>query len=89
MRPDDVDPADHGLHSGDAAAVHQQALKVALTEPLGNETLVFVEFAGREWVSRMLNPRPLATGATVPMSFDLSNAHLFAADTGLAIPRGR
>ncbi|MDQ0393908.1 ABC transporter ATP-binding protein [Labrys monachus] len=87
LRPDDLYPTGHGLHSGDAAAVHQRDLEVALTEPLGNETLVFVEFAGREWVSRMLNPRPLAIGAPVPMSFDLSNAHLFAADTGRAIPR--
>ena len=33
-----------------------------MTEPLGNETLVFVEFGGRDWVSRMLNPTPLAAG---------------------------
>jgi multiple sugar transport system ATP-binding protein len=30
----------------------------------------------------MLNPRGLATGEQIRMSFDLSQAHLFAADTG-------
>ena len=29
---------------------------MSVTEPLGNETLVFVAFGGRDWVTRMLNP---------------------------------
>jgi len=58
-----------------------------LTEPLGNETLVFLDFAGREWVSRMLNPQPLAAGALLPVSFDLSHAHLFDAASGVALAR--
>jgi multiple sugar transport system ATP-binding protein len=87
LRPDDLYPTGHGLHSGDAGTVHQHELKVAITEPLGNETLVFVDFAGRDWVSRMLNPRPLAVGTAVTMSFDLSKTHLFEADSGRAIAR--
>lgn len=82
LRPDDLFPTGHGLHSGAASAVHAADLKVSITEPLGNETLVFVEFAGREFVSRMLNPHQLATGVAIPMSFDLSQAHLFSAETG-------
>jgi multiple sugar transport system ATP-binding protein len=78
LRPDDFYPTGHGLSSGDAEAVVQQIeLPVTITEPLGNETLVFVEFNGRDWVSRMLNPRPLPSGQTIKMSFDLSQAHLF------------
>ncbi|TIS94100.1 MAG: TOBE domain-containing protein, partial [Mesorhizobium sp.] len=57
-------------------------LPITVTEPLGNETLVFVEFNGSDWVSRMLNPRPLKSGERVTMSLDLSQAHLFAVDTG-------
>jgi multiple sugar transport system ATP-binding protein len=53
-----------------------------VTEPLGNETLVFVEFNGADWVSRMLNPKPLRPGDKVKMSLDLSQAHLFSAATG-------
>ena len=82
LRPDDLFPTGHGLYSGAASSVHQADLTVSITEPLGNETLVFVEFAGREFVSRMLNPRGLSTGETIAMSFDLSQAHLFSAETG-------
>ena len=57
-------------------------LKVSITEPLGNETLVFLEFAGRDWVGRMLNPRPLLSGDRIAVSFDLSQAHLFDAASG-------
>ena len=58
LRPDDFFPTGHGLNSGDAEAVAELELPVSITEPLGNETLVFVGFNGRDWVSRMLNPRP-------------------------------
>ena len=88
LRPDDVYPSGHGLGSGHAGAVCEKTLKVGLTEPLGNETLVFLPFAGREWVSRMLNPRPLAQGESIAVSFDLANAHLFDAATGVALARG-
>ena len=35
---------------------------MTVTEPLGNETLVFAEFNGSDWVSRMVNPKPLRAG---------------------------
>ncbi|TPK69533.1 sn-glycerol-3-phosphate ABC transporter ATP-binding protein UgpC [Mesorhizobium sp. B2-4-19] len=82
LRPDDIYPTGHGISSGGAADVHQIDLPITVTEPLGNETLVFVEFNGTDWVSRMLNPRPLRSGERVAMSLDLSQAHLFAAETG-------
>ena len=85
LRPDDLFPVGHGLHSGDAGAVHEVEVPVVITEPLGNETLVFVEFGGREWVSRMLNPVPLRAGDRLRMAFDLSQAHLFSAETGLSL----
>ena len=82
LRPDDLYPTGHGIHSGEEAEVHQLDQGVVLTEPLGNETLVFVDFGGREWVSRMLNPKPLCPGEKVRLSFDLSQAHLFDVETG-------
>ncbi|SCB12883.1 ABC transporter ATP-binding protein [Rhizobium hainanense] len=85
LRPDDIFPTGHGLHSGMESAVHELTLPVAITEPLGNETLVFVEFAGREWVTRMLNPRALKSGERLKMSFDLSQAHLFSTETGKSL----
>ena len=82
LRPDDLYPTGHGLFSGEEADMHQMELPVSVTEPLGNETLVFAEFDGGDWVSRMLNPRPLKAGERIGMSFDLSQAHLFDAATG-------
>ncbi|MER9374077.1 sn-glycerol-3-phosphate ABC transporter ATP-binding protein UgpC [Mesorhizobium sp. M0491] len=82
LRPDDIYPTGHGISSGGAADVHQIELPITVTEPLGNETLVFVEFNGTDWVSRMLNPRPLRPGERVAMSLDMSQAHLFATETG-------
>jgi multiple sugar transport system ATP-binding protein len=87
LRPDDLYPTGHGLPSAHAGDVREQSLRVNLTEPLGNETLVFFEFAGGEWVSRMLNPRPLAAGEKIPITFDLANAHLFDAASGAALAR--
>ena len=85
LRPDDIYPTGHGLHAGEAHEVHRLPLPVSLTEPLGNETLVFSQFAGRDWVSRMLNPRSLRAGETIEMSLDLSRAHLFSAETGRSL----
>jgi multiple sugar transport system ATP-binding protein len=82
LRPDDLYPSGHGIHSGEEEDVHQIELPVSVTEPLGNETLVFTEFTGRDWVSRMLNPRTLKAGERIKMSFDLSQAHLFDAASG-------
>lgn len=83
LRPDDLFPKGHGLSSGDA--IHEGDLRVSITEPLGNETLVFAEFAGKEWVARMLNPRHLHPGEAVAMQFDLSQAHLFDAVSGKSL----
>jgi multiple sugar transport system ATP-binding protein len=41
IRPDDFYPAGHGIHAGEESDVHTAELPVSLTEPLGNETLVF------------------------------------------------
>nr|WP_245440857.1 hypothetical protein [Mesorhizobium sanjuanii] len=43
---------------------------------------MFVEFNSSDWGSRMLNPRPLKPGERVAMSLDMSQPHLFAAETG-------
>jgi multiple sugar transport system ATP-binding protein len=85
LRPDDIYPTGHGIHSGEASDVHEIELPVSITEPLGNETLVFTEFDGQDWVSRMLNPKPLKSGDKVRMSLDLSQAHLFDAATGRSL----
>ncbi len=85
LRPDDLYPSGHGIHSGEAHEVHEMERTVSITEPLGNETLVFTSFGDAEWVSRMLNPRPLRPGEPIKLSYDLSQAHLFDAETGKSL----
>jgi multiple sugar transport system ATP-binding protein len=80
LRPDDVYPTGHGLPSASGSQLVERNLPVSVTEPLGNETLVFVAFGGRDWVTRMLNPAPLEGGRTIGVSFDLAKAHLFGED---------
>lgn len=82
LRPDDIYPTGHGIHSGEETDVHKTDLKVTITEPLGNETLVFAELGASEWVSRMLNPRALKSGEGLSFSLDLSQAHMFDRETG-------
>ncbi len=89
LRPDDIFPTGHGVGSGTGLDVHTTDLKVTITEPLGNETLVFFDFAGGDWVSRMLNPRPLGAGEMLGVTFDLSQAHLFDAETGKTLSGGK
>jgi multiple sugar transport system ATP-binding protein len=88
LRPDDVYPTGHGVPSASGSQLVERNLPVSVTEPLGNETLVFVNFGGRGWVTRMLNPVPLEAGRTIGVSFDLAKAHLFAED-GRAITATR
>ncbi|RFB75624.1 ABC transporter ATP-binding protein [Methylovirgula sp. 4M-Z18] len=85
LRPDDIYPKGHGIHAGEEADVHEMELSVSLTEPLGNETLVFAEFDGTDLVARMLNPKSLHRGDRIAMSFDMSQAHLFSAETGKSL----
>ena len=80
LRPDDVYPTGHGLPSAAGSQLVERNLAVSVTEPLGNETLVFVAFGGRDWVTRMLNPAPIEAGRTIGVSFDLAKAHLFDED---------
>ncbi|WP_226625306.1 ABC transporter ATP-binding protein [Alloyangia pacifica] len=85
LRPDDVYPEGHGIHSESGHAVDSRELPVKLSEPLGNETLLFTEFGGENWTARMLNPRVVKRGEVLRFHLDLSRAHLFDAETGLTL----
>jgi multiple sugar transport system ATP-binding protein len=89
MRPDDVYPTGHGLPSASGSQLVERNLSVSVTEPLGNETLVFVGFGGHDWVTRMLNPAPLEPGRNIGISFDLAKAHLFDRDGRTIMATGR
>ena len=88
LRPDDLYPEGHGLDSGSEREVERRELTVSLTEPLGNETLLFTQIGGQEWTARMLNPRFVRCGEVMPFRLDLARAHLFDAATGASLRRG-
>jgi len=57
--------------------------RVTLTEPLGDETLVFFEYGGEAALVAKVNPEiSLAPGDTVEFEFDLTGFHLFDGETG-------
>ncbi|SLN46951.1 sn-glycerol-3-phosphate import ATP-binding protein UgpC [Pseudoruegeria aquimaris] len=77
FRADNLMPRGHSLPmEGQHAAFD---MKVNLSEPLGTETLLFSSLAGREVQAKMLNPRPVSPGETLPFQLDLTRCHLFDA----------
>ena len=56
-----------------------------IAEPLGTETIVFTELAGREVQGRMLNPRPVKPGETMDFVLDLTRLHVFDKASGKSL----
>ena len=71
------------LVPGNGAGPGATAGRVTLTEPLGDETLVFFEFGGAAPLVAKVDPdSPLAPGDPVAFDFDPAWCHLFDAETG-------
>jgi multiple sugar transport system ATP-binding protein len=57
--------------------------RVTLTEPMGDETLVFFEYGGEAALVAKVNPEmTLAPGDTIEFDFDMAGFHLFDGETG-------
>lgn len=57
--------------------------RVTLTEPLGDETLVFFDYGGEAALIAKVNPEmSLAPGDAVEFEFDIAGFHLFDGETG-------
>lgn len=68
IRPDDLVVSDaQGLFEG----------VVNVLEPLGSETLVYVDIGGREVIAKADGRMPPQLGAQVQLAADLANMHLF------------
>ena len=79
FRADNLMPRGHSLPmEGEYAAFE---MVVNLSEPLGTETLLFGTLAGTEVQAKMLNPRPVKDGESLPFQLDLTRCHLFDAQT--------
>ncbi len=78
VRPDDLRIAEAGqgvLVTG----------TVTVREPLGHETLIYVQADGQEIVAKADGRRPPAVGARVALAADPETLHLFDAGTGRAV----
>ncbi len=75
IRPDD-------LRVSDGAGSFEGS--VSVLEPLGSETLAYVDIGGQEVVARADGRTPPALGAMVQLTVDPANLHLFDAE-GVAI----
>jgi multiple sugar transport system ATP-binding protein len=58
---------------------------VYVTELMGNETLVFVELAGKRIVTRASGDLRLEPESPVWIKFDMTKAHFFDSETGLRV----
>ncbi|QCO57026.1 sn-glycerol-3-phosphate ABC transporter ATP-binding protein UgpC (plasmid) [Pseudorhodobacter turbinis] len=75
IRPDDLHVTEgEGRFAG----------RITLLEPLGSETLAYVDIGGQEVVARADGRNPPALGSMVQLAVDPENLHLFGAD-GVAI----
>nr|WP_276562448.1 sn-glycerol-3-phosphate ABC transporter ATP-binding protein UgpC [Hoeflea prorocentri] len=82
LRAEDIVPLGHGLHPADAAGIEAQ---VMLSEFLGNETLLFAQLSGTQFVARMQQPRWIEDGETVRFHINSDRLHLFDAETELSL----
>ncbi len=73
VRPDDLTlEAGQSILSG----------KVTVREPLGPETLIYVETTSGEIIAKASGRTPPEVGEKVELSADMANLHIFDADTG-------
>lgn len=79
FRADNLMPVGHTMPMQGAYAEFD--MTVALSEPLGTETLLFGSLAGKEIQAKMLNPRPVMNGESMLFQLDLTRCHLFDAVT--------
>jgi len=85
MRPEDLVPQGHGMPPAERCSFEST---VSIAEPLGNETLLFLNVGPHEAISKMLNPRPVRSGEHITYDVDLTHLHIFDRTGGRAI-RGK
>ncbi|MEQ8659117.1 MAG: sn-glycerol-3-phosphate ABC transporter ATP-binding protein UgpC [Hyphomicrobiales bacterium] len=78
VRPEDIGPVANG-----GAALLEGSVSVA--EPLGAETLLYVDVKGKEFIASGSGRNPPKAGDTLGLTADPSLMHLFDANTGQAI----
>lgn len=86
IRAEDIVPVGHGQTPSRA---WDFSAPIQFSEPLGSESLLILEFGGRETVAKMLAPVPVAAGEVVSFKLNLQRLHLFDAATGVSLAAQR
>jgi len=82
LRAEDLVPRGYGLPPGESWSFEGQ---VNISEPLGIETLLFVNLGPSEAISRMFNPKPVRQGEILTFDINLDRMHLFDRECGEAL----
>jgi multiple sugar transport system ATP-binding protein len=83
FRPESLAPKGHALHNAEESITLVRTVVIA--EPLGTETIIFTELAGREVQGRMLNPRVVKPGEVMEFVLDLTRLHVFDKASGKSL----
>ena len=81
-------PVTLGLRPDDLRVSHEDGQfegQVSILEPLGSETLVYVSIGNQELIARASGRTPPKLGATVKLSAEPENMHLFDTLSGNAL----
>ena len=76
IRPDDLSPGETPLLTG----------RITVQEPLGAETLIYVDVAGTEIVAKASGRTPPPVGSEVALAASPETVHVFDGASGEAIP---
>jgi multiple sugar transport system ATP-binding protein len=60
-------------------------VKVEVSEPMGSETLLYLDTGATSFIARVNPTDRFDTGQNIQVTFDLAHAHLFDAETELAL----
>lgn len=78
LRPEDIIPDGHGLQPENGIPMQAE---ISLSEPLGNESLLFARCDAFEFVARMQQPRIINDGEQLSFQINGAKLHLFDAET--------
>ena len=84
IRPEDVVPDGHGRRPGHGLDLDA---RLEYAEMLGNETLLYAQFAGSDILARMPQPVPLEVGQTLRLRIDCTRLHVFDVVSGQSLRR--
>ncbi|ODT47239.1 sn-glycerol-3-phosphate ABC transporter ATP-binding protein UgpC [Devosia sp. 63-57] len=83
FRPESLAPKGHSLHTEDGALTISRPVTIA--EPLGTETILFVEMGSKDVQGKMLNPRVVHPGEELTFTLDLTRLHVFDRASGKSV----